>query len=71
VTPDVGLRERKKAATRLALYPNLLSSITGAALKAAFRVWDERRHPASLATLIDEAFDRLVVQPFPAGFRTP
>jgi AcrR family transcriptional regulator len=43
------------------LYPNLLSAITGAAMKAAFRVWGEGCHGADLATLVDEAFDRVHV----------
>ena len=43
------------------LYPNLLSAITGAAMKAAFRVWDEGRNGADLVALVDESFDRVRV----------
>jgi AcrR family transcriptional regulator len=59
VTPDVGLRERKKAATRLTLS------------QAAIRLAVERGVGNVTADAIAEAFDRVVVQPFPSGFRTP
>ncbi len=43
------------------LYPNLLSSITGAVLKAALNVWHDGTNRADLAALVDEAFDRVHV----------